>query len=588
VGAGIDLILDPEPEDPEPLNDGDSDPDAIEDDACPSENLGPGLSQSTDFDGVFPTLHSVDFSNPVGCDDAFSIFIGGNFDWGNEVSETEGNVFVMGDLTIEGWGGTASIGDAGVGSGIVPCGGKPVLTVGGNLSTDKTLNVMPFSPPGGDVEIGGSLIENGWGQVVVQDGRTISTSATIDVEGYEAMFALLEEKSEYWASLPGNGVVDLVGGNQLKFMAGDDESVQVFNVDADTLAGPEWVIDLVFDCSLNDKTILINVDAVEFSDPGWGRFVDCTGKVEEFSTVTTGSILWNFFNAETVNIGPDGNPQVQGSFLIPHGDLNFYAPGLNGRLMVGGNVHQESAGSEFHNYEFDPPTGLPLPPALCYPENRDDPIGDPELDEVTPAPTPAPTSTPSASPTECILDLPDDPEYCPEVAEVAGVELLFSKGETPAVISGATEDDLLYAIERSDDGATVTFGIQNIYKGGVRMHVYYDDGSSYDSNNVHREMCVGGEMVGSCEIADPISEPLQAYCIPAGEDLAYTLVHVYLTEPGSSINLFQDVEDPATLHQCCHPDDYAVDDVTIRRTFKIDCKCPTSTGRRLRGAVKST
>jgi hypothetical protein len=36
-------------------------------------------------------------------------------------------------------------------------------------------------------------------------------------------------------------------------------------------------------------------------------------------------------------------------------------PGHSGRVIVNGDVIQNNQGSEFHNYEFDPPCDLPLP-----------------------------------------------------------------------------------------------------------------------------------------------------------------------------------------------------------------------------------
>ena len=118
------------------------------------------------------------------------------------------------------------------------------------------------------------------------------------------------------------------------------------------------------------KTILINVASTyndisgknEVNLDNWGKIYDTSGLEQndrDFQSSTKASILWNFYDADVVFMGPGGGVQFPGSILIPNGDLYFYWPGHDGRLIVGGDVWQEREGSEFHNYEFDPPCGLP-------------------------------------------------------------------------------------------------------------------------------------------------------------------------------------------------------------------------------------
>jgi choice-of-anchor A domain-containing protein len=230
------------------------------------------------------------------------------------------------------------------------------------------------------------------------------------MQSYLDMFDELANKSEYWSTLEPNGIIypavqksyqnpdndNNPDGNRLIFAAGDDRCLQVFHADRFDLHGLNG-IDVEFDPSLAGKTILINVASTYNSISGkkevlldnWGKMYDTSGNEQndrDFQSSTKASILWNFYDADVVFMGPGGGVQFPGSILIPNGDLYFYWPGHDGRLIVGGDVWQEREGSEFHNYEFDPPVcGLPecLPPPPC-PEDviRISLIGEKEYPEI--------------------------------------------------------------------------------------------------------------------------------------------------------------------------------------------------------------
>ena len=196
---------------------------------------------------------------------------------------------------------------------------------------------------GGDVDIGGSLIETA-GNLTVSEGQ-INEGVSLDIPMYEAMFADLAAKSEYWAtSLPANGVIE----GELTFRAGDDECLQVFWFDPSEW-DPGYVVDVLIDSSLEDKTILINVAADDettidffgdFKFNGLGGFM--------FPSKIKASILWNFFSASLVTLTGSGAPEMPGTILIPNGSLNFEWSGHSGRLIVGKDLVQNKAGSEFH------------------------------------------------------------------------------------------------------------------------------------------------------------------------------------------------------------------------------------------------
>jgi choice-of-anchor A domain-containing protein len=240
----------------------------------------------------------------------------------------------------------------------------------------------------------------------VKHGRRISRDPNIDTQSYLDMFDELAIKSEYWSTLEPNGIIYPAAqksyqnpeGNRLIFAAGDDRCLQVFHADRFDLYGLNG-INVEFDPSLAGKTILINVASTYNSKSGkkevlldnWGKMYDTSGKEQndrDFQSSTKASILWNFYDADVVTMGPGGGVQFPGSILIPNGDLYFYWPGHGGRLIVGGDVWHDRYGSEFHNYEFDPPVcGLPecRPPTTppC-PEDviRISLIGDKEYPEI--------------------------------------------------------------------------------------------------------------------------------------------------------------------------------------------------------------
>merc|ERR1711935_949005 len=171
-----------------------------------------------------------------------------------------------------------------------------------------------------------------------------------------------------------------------KFSAGNNECVQVMNVEASKLGGGNWVN---FHSSLSTKTVIINVvDTGAVTINRVQDMVDPAGNgAYAFSPAATKNILWNFPHATSVTL--NGGAEFQGSILVPNGDLIFKHPGHSGRVIVAGDLTQNYGGSEFHNYPFDPSCPLPLPEC-------DDPTKAPTTTAPTESPTKAPiTPTPS-------------------------------------------------------------------------------------------------------------------------------------------------------------------------------------------------
>eukprot|EP00934_Nitzschia_sp_Nitz4_P006094 Nitzschia sp. Nitz4//scaffold85_size83877//127//6296//NITZ4_005215-RA/size83877-snap-gene-0.12-mRNA-1//-1//CDS//3329559095//6084//frame0 len=383
-------------------------------------NLGEGYSESSDYSGEYPTLGSTP-SNGAGYDDNVAVLIGGSY-YAPEAAEIEGRAVVLGDFII-GALGTNSIGRAGIGSGIVPSYGTVHLAVGGNLDGGKT-NGQTWFMEGAMVTFGGCCLsdpknakaDDSWpypdwkacGTMFVPVGSdepepwdelTIA-QATLDPAPYLEVFDELRVRSEYWFSLQPNGVISQ-NNRKFTFSAGDDRCVQVFELTYDMMHYCEinGSCEFTFDSSLEDKTILVNVSPYdnngnllsEVTLTGISLMYDMYGNNDyDFSTKLKQHLLWNFYNAANVVMGPSGNLQFPGSVIVPYGSLHFQWVGQDGRLMVYGDVTHDANGSEFHNYDFKPECPLPLPPTIPTPTDCDGPGA---------APTGAPTGAPVTSPT---------------------------------------------------------------------------------------------------------------------------------------------------------------------------------------------
>ena len=377
-------------------------------DTCPEiSNLGPYLSGSGWY-GEYPVINSV---TDIILDSGISLLVKGMYT--SEVAaEVEGKMVILGDVKING-NGAGDFVCAGVGSGARPdlnevsltgkyygcqtskndptplCSHKDFLTfvcktVGGDLFYNRYSNGHVC----GKVAIGGLLKEEySHGKLITDDEYSLSQYAYINKQYYLSMFDDLAKKSKYWATLYPNGIVVPAlassGSNVVTFKAGYDYGtydygcIQVFHIDHfDIGIGSDRVVNIQFDESLKDKTIVINVASRdiygkrEVHIPAWGDIIDPYGNGStNFSPKMKRSILWNFYDADKVVLGEGGlgGPQFPGTILIPDGDLDFYWPGHGGRLIVGGDLYQERWGSEFHNYDFNPPCPLPLPPYYPLP-----------------------------------------------------------------------------------------------------------------------------------------------------------------------------------------------------------------------------
>lgn len=346
------------------------------------ENFGLGFSEASGpnaYTSVFPPVDNIgSFGRQArGYDDSVAFLVGGDF-LSQTGAEVEGKMVVLGDLTIE-QNGCNSLVVAGLGSLIHPTSGGTGITVGGDITIKRSVAIMQETATmNTDIAYGGSCEISYWAgtfvcptdkaglaQRQVYTNGKLNRAPGMDLSVYNEQLASLEKKSTYWGSLPVNGQwIDQWG--EIILSAGNSNTLQVFSF-PNGIPDGKWGI--TFDQSMNGKTILINMGganvfmkaAVMCSTTTNGRGQKkCGTGSNNFDILLTQNILWNFYEANDVLIR--GSDEVQGSILIPKGNLRFETVGQSGRTLVGGNVIQNRWGSEFHNYEFDPLIGaLPLP-----------------------------------------------------------------------------------------------------------------------------------------------------------------------------------------------------------------------------------
>jgi len=329
-------------------------------------NLGVGLSEATGANNLetFPIIQG---GNVQGRDDSVAVLVGGNYRV-KKGAEIEGKIVVLGDFTIESNANFHSLVRAGAGSQVIPNNGETAIIVGGDLNVQKHSVSFMQQPAGyGNIVYKGQNL--GSGPSIISPSSMIQDSSA-DLGQFEQALCDVKEKSEYWATLPSTGLITEEGGAAIIFSAGSNDCVQVFNVDPHRLFRRYgWIV--LFDSSMEGKTALINVAADSDGKASLGNladFEDPSGKHGwDFSSDTTASILWNFHNATDINLGcgVSGNGELRGSLLVPTpcSNVEFCFPGHSGRVIVNGDLTQNKAGSEFHNYEFDPVCSLPEPPS---------------------------------------------------------------------------------------------------------------------------------------------------------------------------------------------------------------------------------
>lgn len=225
----------------------------------------------------------------------------------------------------------------GWGTHILPKPGGDCIIVGGDISTDRTIQVSKDC----DIVHRGTLT------------NTIRHNPNYDITLYEKMNYVLANKSQFWKTLPSTGDVNSQWGTTT-YQCSNNDDVQVFNILSNELYKSSNTDSIEFSDSCEGKTVLINVHgtgnigvnaAVAF-------FKHQTGPGEDgFSSCMTESILRNFPDAASVDIGNGKRLNTMGRSWLQE----------TGRTIVLGNMLHDSTESELHSYQFAPPMPLPDP-----------------------------------------------------------------------------------------------------------------------------------------------------------------------------------------------------------------------------------
>ena len=343
---------------------------------CLQDNLGNGFSSAihdpslgdshygqADEGMCYPKVHSLG-SGVSGNDDGVAMLVGGNYD-GRKGAEIEGNMVVMGNFRVE-QNGPSNFVSVGEGTQITPHKGGECITVGGDMSSAKRMEIFyPHYSCTAVVKGQRNDVNKIAPKWMTDSGFEYKQDSNLDMTKYEQQIDSLRAKSAYWSSLPTTeGASYGVSSRAFNIECTDDDVVQVFNIEVSSLQGQGYDT-YVFNENCSDKTVLINVQGTgsvtfrtkhtkwtkdgQVQSGGWANFPSCMNS----------AILWNFPNA--VDVAVEGYDELQGSILTT-GNLHWKSgSGQSGRTMVLGDLVQDYGGSEFHSFEFNPPKPLPDP-----------------------------------------------------------------------------------------------------------------------------------------------------------------------------------------------------------------------------------
>ena len=238
------------------------------------------------------------------------------------------------------------------------------MQVGGNIKGGR-VDGSTQAMGGGTIEYGGACLSSPSTSSMCGSWEGRFENVPLNTTHWRNLFGEIQEKSASWSSLTPNGQVGInrisSQFSRITLESGNDDCVQVFFLRQDALSTPA---ELIISPSLSGKTILINVELDSDNNVVMDNLIDIMDPTGEsgiyFKSETKAAMLWNFGRAATVTLGASngGGVQFPGSIVVPHGNLRMMLPGHDGRAIVLGDVYHNAWGSEFHNYEFDPPCGL--------------------------------------------------------------------------------------------------------------------------------------------------------------------------------------------------------------------------------------
>ncbi|MFG3397482.1 choice-of-anchor A family protein [Streptomyces sp. SCSIO-PteL053] len=399
-------------------------------DGCPAPGEIPGLGHSPTF-----------------TDGGVALFAGGDYTAEGGSAEAEGLLVVGGNATFAKSGGVFNVGRVGMGSGIIPAAGGPMLAVGGDLSVGRgvTLDVghgLTSGPRyGGSVRVGGKLdvqgrLETNGGESPDGLGRDAA------LKPHAGFGDTIRKESAALGALKATGTTEAKGGSVTFRGAGPAKGgLQVFEISA---ADIDSVSTFTFASIPAGSSVVVNVTgsrAVNISPMAVGFNND---RVDVYSSSKFGEaasrILYNFEDSASLTLGGGGN--FMGSVLAPEASADITAS-TNGRLYVGGDLTTRGAGNESHNYPWNG-----TPPFSCEPGEPGGP-GTPDVPS-TPSPTPPGTPDEPGGPDE-----PETPGATPEQPGAPSRPAEKTPSATPSEPSATPSDS---APSPGKDGSLATTG----------------------------------------------------------------------------------------------------------------------------------
>lgn len=544
------------------------DPDVNPPDYGDCANLGSGLSGSTGegfFDLPYPSINSIfagGFS--VGHDSSVSVLVGGDFTC-KQGAGFEGRAVFLGDMTLE-ENGCERLAATGHGSLIHTPDNHVCVEVGGDVAIDATFeNQKLIMYEYGNhnrachllyknaCTLNGEACPN---TLTALDSEHVYTNGdftqdiALDLTRWSDEITLLQQKTNYWSTLPETGSTVVQDGVNLLFRSSStNDPVQIFKISPIDAS----IASVTFSKELHGKTILIIVDGdSEFHAPNMcfhpvdalPEHAPICGR-DTFPTELTASIAWVF--PTTGSVVMSGDFEFQGSIVVPFGDLTANMRGHSGRLIVGGNLVVDGEFTELHNYEYDP-------------ENHPLPLGE-ELDTYCQVQTP---------PCEETYLSQTSTEVCPDSPD--GIVTVLHSSHPIAEDEPILYDIIIEPPSDPNSAHTLKFKVDNPFQDHTDIfikHVKKVGAFAMDP------VCDSMPFTAGCSMTAP---EIEVGCHEYDGVNPFALVNIYFASNTDAFVL--GAGNDVTIDKCCKPPaEYESGYGIIELTLEVQCACPDGTAQ---------
>ena len=268
-------------------------------------------------------------------------------DYTHDNASIGGKAFVGGDSYIKNW---LDIGHELTNAPTL----DTLVTVGDINSTGGGVNVQA-----GNIVYGGSLSSNlnfnmnGGGNVRQESQAALAAQR-------DSMIAELNSNSTNYSNMASNGSLAR-SGNTATFSYSGNQSTAVFNVNAEDVFQQNTGLNLNAGLA---ETVIINISTqnsgYNFVSGGGINFTSgFSSAVPNATNIGSSNILWNFYDAESVNIM--GLDTFRGSILAMGASV-YGNPTTDGTVAVKSLFQTR----QIHNYTFVPPSEVPLPASVQF------------------------------------------------------------------------------------------------------------------------------------------------------------------------------------------------------------------------------